>query len=46
MRRSSVKKSSMFKVQADKNIFRKYLENIETCATVRSYPHLLDVHDI
>lgn len=43
MRRTSVKKSSMFKVQQDKNVYKKYLSQIETCASVRSHPHLFDV---
>lgn len=43
MRRGSVKKSSMFKVQADKAIYKRYLDNMETCVTVKSYPHLLEV---
>ena len=44
MRRKSVKKSSMFKVQADKTIYKKYLDQVSTCATVISYPHLLEVN--
>lgn len=43
MRRASVKKSSMFKVQQDKNVYKKYLTQIESCAAARSHPHLLDV---
>lgn len=43
MRRKSIKKSSMFKVQQEKIIFKKYLDNIENSSTVRSYPTLLHV---
>lgn len=43
MRRKSVKKSSMFKVQADKTVYKKYLDQVSECATVLRYPHLLDV---
>jgi hypothetical protein len=43
MRRKSIKKSSMFKVQQDKITFKKYLDHVETCATVSAYPHLADV---
>ncbi len=43
MRRKSVKKSSMFKVQQDKVVFKKYLDQIDQCETVRCYPKLLDV---
>ena len=43
MRRGSVKKSSMFKVQADKVIYKRYLDSIEACATAKCYPHLLEV---
>lgn len=43
MRRKSVKKSSMFKVQADKTIYKRYLDQISECASVRTYPHLLEV---
>lgn len=43
MRRKSVKKSSMFKVQQEKIIFKKYLDNVQNCTTARSYPTLLDV---
>jgi hypothetical protein len=33
----------MFKVQQDKNVYKNYLSQIETCASVRSHPHLFDV---
>lgn len=33
----------MFKVQQDKNIYKKYLGQIDNCATVRTHPHLLEV---
>lgn len=43
MRRGSIKKSSMFKVQQDKNVYKKYLDQIENCASARTHPHLFDV---
>lgn len=33
----------MFKVQQEKIIFKKYLDNIENCTTARAYPDLLNV---
>lgn len=43
MKRSSTKKSSTFKIQAEKNVFRNYLEHISDAQTVQDYPHLHDV---
>jgi len=43
MRRQSTKKSSMFKVQADKNVYKAFLDSVDQCETVRKHPHLLDV---
>lgn len=40
MRRKSVKKSSMFKVQAEKTVYKKYLDEVANCVTARAYPHL------
>lgn len=33
----------MFKVQQDKNVYKKYLSQIESCASARQHPELLDV---
>ena len=43
MRRGSLKKSSNFKIQAEKNVFKGYLEKIDSCKTVQQYPHLKQV---
>lgn len=43
MRRGSIKKSSNFKIQAEKSVFRNYLENIENCKTALLYPAMKDV---
>lgn len=34
----------MFKIQQEKNVYKKYLTQIEGCAAAMSYPHLLDVN--
>ena len=43
MRRKSVKKSSMFKLQAEKNAYKKYIECLDECQTVQEHPHFIDV---
>ena len=43
MRRGSTSKSSMFKMQNERNHYKDFLENVDRCKTVRLYPHLLEV---
>lgn len=43
MRRGSIKKSSNFKIQAEKSVFRNYLDNLENCKTALLYPDMKDV---
>lgn len=44
MRRGSVKKLSNFKLQAEKNVFRDFLDNVEQCKTAVLYPKMKDVY--
>ena len=43
MRRKSVKKSSMFKLQAEKNKFQKFLDEMDSCATITEHPSMRNV---
>ena len=43
MRRGSLKKSSNFKIQTEKTVFKEYLNNIDKCKTAQLYPHLTKV---